>query len=54
MATRAKGVTPEQLSKTWSIDIEAAKRTIGLTSQYVNHTGSDHLERRYSTNDRML
>ena len=54
VATRAKGVTPERLSKIWSIDIETAKRTIDLTSQYVKHEGSSHLKRRYSTNDRML
>ena len=32
----AKGVTPERLSKKWSIDIETAKRTIDLTSQQAN------------------
>ena len=51
---RAKRVTPERLSKIWSIDIETANRTIDLTSQYVKHTGSDHLKQKYSTNDRML
>ena len=54
MATRVKGVTPERLLKIWSIDIETAKRVIGLTSQYDKYTGSDHLKRRYSTNDRKL
>ena len=53
-ATRARGVTPERLSKIWSIDIETAKRTIELTSQHVKHEGGSHLKRRYSTNDRML
>lgn len=53
-AGRAKGVTPEHLSKIWQIDIEAARRTIGLTSQHVKHQEGDHLTRRYSTNDRML
>ena len=42
MTTRAKGVTPERLSKIWSINIETPKRTIELTSQYVKHTGGDH------------
>ena len=51
---KAKGVTPERLSKIWSIDIETAKKTIDLTSQHVKHEGSDYLKRRYSTNDRML
>ena len=54
MSTRANGVIPERFSKIWSIGIETAKRTIGLTSQRVKHGGSDHLKRRYSTNDRML
>ena len=53
-ATRARGVTPERLSKIWSIDIETAKRTIDLISQHVKHEGSSHLKCRYSTNDRML
>ena len=52
--TKAKGVTPERLSKIWSIDIETAKKTIDLTSQHVKHEGSSHLKRWYSTNDRML
>ena len=51
---RAKGVTLEQLSKVWSIDVETAKRMIDLTSQHVKHEGSNHLKRQYSTNDRML
>ena len=48
---RAKGVTPERLSKVWSIDIETAKRTIYLTSQHVKNERSNHLKRWYSTND---
>ena len=52
--TKATGVTPERLSKIWSIDIETAKKTINLTSQHVKHEGSDYFKRRYSTNDRML
>ena len=54
VSTRAKGVTPERLSKIWSINLETAKRTIGLTSEHIKHVGSDHLGRRYPTNDRML
>ena len=53
-ATKASGVTPKQLSKIWSIDIETAKRIIDLTSQHAKHEGRSHLKRRYSTNDRML
>ena len=44
-AGRVKGVTPERLSKIWSIDIETAKRTIDLTSQHVKHEGSNYLKR---------
>ena len=51
---RAKGVSPEHLSKIWSIDLETAKKTIDITTQYLKHEGSDHLSRRYPTNDRML
>ena len=54
VSTRAKGVTPERLSKIWSIDLGTAKRTIGLTSQHIKHVGSDHLKQQYSTKDRML
>ena len=53
-STKAKGLTSEQLSKIWSIDIETAKRKIGLTSQHIKHIGSDHLKRRYFTNDKMF
>jgi len=51
---RPKGVTAEHLSKIWSIDREAAERTIGITSQYVKHQESDHFLRRYPTIDRCL
>ena len=51
---RATRVTPERLPNIWSIDIETVKRTIDLASQHDEHEGSDHLHRRYSTNDRRL
>ena len=51
---KAKGVSPDHLSKIWSIDTETAKRTIDVTTQLLKHEGSDHLSQRYSTNDRML
>ena len=53
-ATKAKGVTSEQLSKIWSINIETAKRTVDSTSQHIKHEGSSQMKQRYSTNDRML
>ena len=46
-ATRVEEVTPERLSKIWSIDIETAEIAIDLTSQHVKHEGSHHLKRRY-------
>ena len=49
----ARGVSPEHLSKIWSIDVETAKRTIDITSQHYKHHHPDHLRRQYSTNDRM-
>ena len=53
-ATKVRGVTPERLSKIYSINIETAKRTMNLTPQHIKHEGSSHLKRRYSTNNRML
>jgi len=40
-AGRARGVTPEHLSKIWSIDYETAKRTIDITSQHLKHEESN-------------
>ena len=34
---RAEGVSPDHLSKIWSIDLETAKRTIDVTTQYLKH-----------------
>ena len=51
---KAKGVTPKLLLKIWSTDLEAAKRTINVTTQYLKHEESNHLIRRYLTNNRML
>ena len=50
----AKGVTAEHLSKVWSIDLDTAKKRIGITTQLCKHRESDHFHRQYSTNDRML
>ena len=54
VGSRAKGVTPQHLSKVWSIDIETAKRTIDVTTRLRKHENSGHLSRQYSTNDMML
>ena len=53
-AGRAKGVSPDYLSKIRSIDHKTAKRTIGITSQYLKHEEAHSFGQRYSTNDRML
>ena len=53
-AGKPKEVTPEMLSKIWRIDLEAAKRTIEVTSQSGVRSGLNNLSRNFSTNDRML
>ena len=47
-------VDAEHLSKVWRIDLESAKRTLGVTTQLQKHTTNPSLARNYSTNDRML
>ncbi len=53
-ASRPTGITAEQLSKTWMIDMDAAERTIGITSQHNQRSDNPTLSRNYGTNDRML
>jgi hypothetical protein len=56
-ATHAKrhgGVDASHLSKVWKIDVEAAKRTLGVTTQESQRTDNPKLSRNYGTNDRML
>jgi hypothetical protein len=57
-AARAKqhgGVDAGHLSKVWKIDLEAAQRTLGVTStQQSQQTDNPKLSRNYGTNDRML
>jgi hypothetical protein len=53
-ASRPTGITAEQLSKTWRIDLDAAERTIGITSQHSRRADNPTLSRNYGTNDRML
>lgn len=38
-------ILESNLSKIWSIDLETAKGTIDITTQYLKHEGSDHLSR---------
>ena len=53
-ADRPKGVSAEQLSKVWRIDLETAKRTLEVTTQRCQRSEDPTLSRNYSTNDRML
>jgi hypothetical protein len=49
-----RSVQAEHLSKIWRIDLEAAQKTLDITSQNCNRTKSDNLSRNYATNDKML
>jgi hypothetical protein len=51
-ATFASGVSPEHLSKVWSISHEDAKRTIGNTSHLLERPTNAELSRNYGKNDR--
>jgi hypothetical protein len=53
-AEKPKGVSAEDLSKVWKIDVETARKTLNVTSQNCNRTNNPNLSRNYSTNDRML
>ena len=53
-ATPQKDVDAEHLAKIWRIDLEAAKRTLDVTTQHRKHTLEPQLARNYSSNDRML
>ena len=49
-----KGMSAEDLSKVFRIDMETAKRTLKSTSQRLKRSRNISLHRRYSSNDRML
>jgi hypothetical protein len=51
---KPKGITKERLSKVFRIDEKIAKRTIDVTTQRVKRSQDPTLDRRYSTNDRVL
>ena len=53
-AEKPTGLSADQLSKVWRIDLETAKRTIGVTTQKRSHSEQTEFSRNYSTNDRML
>ena len=53
-ARKPKGVTPVDLAKVWRIDVETARRTIEVTTQWKQQDADGSLSRNFSTNDRML
>jgi hypothetical protein len=53
-ARRTQGVDATHLSKTWRISLDAAERTLGITTQTSVRTDNPKLSRNYGTNDRML
>ena len=53
-ATQPKGVTAQDLSRLWRIDLETAKRTLEVTTQLQRREDDPSLTRNYKTNDRML
>jgi len=48
------GVSAEDLSKVFRIDLQVAKRTLQRTSQRLKRSKNVSLNRRYPSNDRML
>jgi hypothetical protein len=53
-AGRLKGVTPELLSKIWSIPFDDAARTLSVTTQLIRQDPNSLLSRNASTNDRAV
>ena len=51
---KPKGITKERLAKVFRIDEDIARRTIDVTTQRVKRSKDPTLDRRYSTNDRVL
>ena len=53
-AEAPKGISAEQLSKVWKIDLDLAKNTLDVAMQNCKRVKDPSLSRNYSTNDRML
>jgi len=53
-AGKSKGVNPVDLAKVWRIDVEAARRSIAVTTQLKQQDADGSLSRNFSTSDRML
>ena len=49
-AEAPKGISADQLSKVWKIDLESAKRTLDVTTQKCKRSNDPTLSRNYSTN----
>ena len=53
-AAKHNGIKPEHLSKTWHVDVDAARKTLDLTSQQSVRKDNPMLSHNCGTNDRML
>ena len=53
-AGQPKGVTPELLSKIWTVPFKMAEETLRVTSQLNSHVENTSLARNLGTKDRML
>jgi hypothetical protein len=53
-AAPPKGIGPKELAKVFRIDLPTAKRTLNQTTQRCKRVKDPTLNRRYSSNDRML
>ena len=53
-ARKPRGIDAAHLSKAWRIDLDAAERTLEVTSQLSRRSDDPKLSRNYGTNDRML
>ena len=50
-AGKPKGISAEQLSKVWRIDLATAERTLEVTSQHRNFSENTTFSRNHPTND---
>ena len=50
-AESPQGLKPQDLAKVWKIDIEAARRTLEITTQLKKQDANGNLSRNFSTND---
>ena len=53
-AEAPKGISADQLSKFWKIDLDSSKRNPDVTTQRCKRSDDPTLSRNYSTNDQVL